>query len=139
MSESDSTERDALNKAIEEHPEEVAEFVDRLDLVNELLTVVELGMAAADDDMVVSIAGLGDSLGELADTAAEPETARGLRTVLGAVGEVEADESTPKRMGPVALAGALQDDDVQMGIGYLLEVARVLGRNVSEQKPEERQ
>ncbi|WP_135824145.1 DUF1641 domain-containing protein [Halorussus ruber] len=132
MSEPDSTQEDAVTEAIADHSEEVTEFAERLDVVNELLASAELGMAALDDDMVVSLAGTGESLGELADASTEPETARGLRTLVDAVGEVEADDSVPEEMGPLALVGALGDPDVQRGLGYLVAVAQALGRNVRE-------
>jgi len=192
--------RDTLEATIAENPEEVADFVDRLGLVNELLDATELVTAAADDRMVADTAGtaatlaeaadglateetarLGESvgengddlaaaletvvelqrsgaldelatladvvpllsgamddemvtnlarsgtaLGEVADTAAEPETAEGLQDVLSAVGE--ASEEPSEQVGLVGLVKALRDPEVQQGLGFVLALARALGR-----------
>lgn len=65
-----------LERAIEENPEAVARFVERLDVVNELLDVVELGSGALEDDMVVELTGTAATLAEAGDAAATPETVR---------------------------------------------------------------
>jgi uncharacterized protein YjgD (DUF1641 family) len=65
-----------LERAIEENPEAVARFVERLDAVNELLDVVELGSGALEDDMVAELAGTAATLAEAGDAAATPETVR---------------------------------------------------------------
>jgi uncharacterized protein YjgD (DUF1641 family) len=65
-----------LEDAIEENPEAVARFVERLDLVNELLDVVELGTGALEDDMVAELSGTAATLAEAGDAAATTETVR---------------------------------------------------------------
>jgi uncharacterized protein YjgD (DUF1641 family) len=87
---------------------------------------VSLLRDALDDDMAVSLAGTGASLGELADSAAEEDTRDGLATVLGAVGDAQSEEVSP--VGPVGLVRASRDEEVQAGLGYLLVLARALGR-----------
>lgn len=69
-------EPSGLERAIEENPEAVARFVERLDLVNELLDVAELGTGALEDDMVVELSGTGATLAEAGDAAATTETVR---------------------------------------------------------------
>jgi len=204
MSEELTDERAELEAAIAENPDAVAEFVRRLDAVNELLDVLALGegaltdemvrdvagttatlaesadgiateetvglaetvgengaeledalesvltlqrtgaldelvelggaasllTAALDDEMVTSLAGTGTSLGELADTATEEDTHNGLETMLEGVAAAEAE--TPDQVGPLGLLGAARDPDVQYGLGYLLSIARAIGRERGE-------
>ncbi|WP_439028138.1 DUF1641 domain-containing protein [Haloarchaeobius sp. DT45] len=193
-------EAEELAEAIEQNPEAVAEFVSRLDAVNELLDVLELGTSAmddemvmrlartgstlaesadavatpetvrlaeavgregedlaaavetiselqrngtlddlaaladllalmngaVDDEMVMRLAKTGSSLGALADTAAEPDTVRGLERMLHAVGDASVEESEP--VGVIGLAKATRDPEVKEGLGYLLNLAKALGR-----------
>jgi uncharacterized protein YjgD (DUF1641 family) len=204
----DDVEADALEAAIAENPEAVAEFVRRLDAVNELLDVVALGesamtdemvtelagtgatlaesadglateetvalaetvgdngeeltealetmlelqrtgtlddlaelaavgslaTAALDDEMVRSLAATGGSLGEIADTAAAPETRDGLETILDGVGEAAAEE--PEPVGALGLARAIRDPEVKYGLGYVLAMARAIGRSRTTQVEE---
>jgi uncharacterized protein YjgD (DUF1641 family) len=81
---------DELTAAIAENPEAVARFVQRLDTVNELLDVVELGGNALDDEMVASLAGTGSTLAEAGDGMATDETVR-LAESVGANGDDLAD------------------------------------------------
>ena len=67
---------DELAAAIAEDPEAVAAFVRRLDVVNELLDVATLGVEAADDEMVSSVAENASTLGESADGLAQDGTPR---------------------------------------------------------------
>ncbi|MFB6130015.1 MAG: DUF1641 domain-containing protein [Salinigranum sp.] len=196
-------EPEALAEAIEQNPEAVAAFVERLDAVNELLDVLSLGSdaltddmvaelsstaatlaeagdglatdetvrlaaavgergddlraaletvvelqrtgtldelaAVADvlslasdaltDDMVAELASTGSSLGEVADVAAEPGTVRGLQAALRAVGE--ASDDPPEKVGTLGLLRATRDPDVQTGLGFLIAVARALGRDLN--------
>jgi len=102
-----------------------------LDELAEIADVVSLLTAALDDEMVTSLAGTGSALGEVADTAADDETRAGIEALLGSVGEAQRAE--PERVGPVGLIRSLFDRDVQYGLGYLLSLARSLGRAVSRQ------
>jgi uncharacterized protein YjgD (DUF1641 family) len=122
-----------LEAAIAENPEAVAAFVRRLDAVNELLDVLALGESALDDGMVRELASTGASLGELADTAADDDTREGLETLLAAVGEAE--RGPPERVGLIGLAKASRDPDLQYGLGYVLALARALGRTRAEAEP----
>ena len=81
----DGADRDALAAAIEENPEEVARFLERLDAVNDLLDVLDLGMGAMDDEMVESLAQTGGTLAESADGLATRETVQ-LADAVGANG-----------------------------------------------------
>ena len=192
-----------LEAAIAENPEAVAEFVRRLDAVNELLDVLSLGenaltdemirevagttatlaesadglateetvglaetvgengaeleaalesvlelqrtgaleelvelggvasllSSALDDEMVASLAATGASLGEVADTAAGADARDGIETTLE--GLAAAESEPPERVGPVGLLGAARDPEVQYGLGYVLAIARAIGRSKS--------
>jgi uncharacterized protein YjgD (DUF1641 family) len=103
-----------------------------LDALAELGDAVALALAAADDEMVTTLSATGSALGELADTAAEPETVRGLQTLLTALGE--ADASDPQPVGTIGLLGSMRDPEVKRGLGYLLSVARSTGRELERQE-----
>lgn len=97
-----------------------------LDDVVELAELASLATAALDDEMVVSLAGTGSSLGELADTAAGEDTHSALQTVLGALGDADAS-------GPVDLRGlwaGLRDGEFLAAVRYGLSILRSLGRAV---------
>jgi uncharacterized protein YjgD (DUF1641 family) len=121
---------DAVATAIAEDPEAAAAFVRRLDDVNELLDVMALATAAADDEMVASVAGTAASLGELADEAAEPETINGARTLLRALGDAGDPETTYRGVGALGLLRALRDPEVKRGIAFLVALARGIGREL---------
>jgi uncharacterized protein YjgD (DUF1641 family) len=118
---------DALVDAIEENPEAVAEFVRNLDAVNELLTIVELGSGAMDDEMVMELAGTADLLVESADGLATRDTVE-LANAVGENGEelsdavdtmVELQESgtlddLADAAEVVSLAGGAMDDEMVM-------------------------
>jgi len=81
MSEQQNPDRADLEAAIEQHPEAVAEFVDHLDAVNELLEVLSLGESALDDEMVRELSATGSTLAESADGLATDETVALAETV----------------------------------------------------------
>ena len=76
---------DDLEAAIAENPEAVADFIERLDAVNELLDVVDLGTSAMTDEMVVELSGTAETLAASADGIATDETV-GLAESVGANG-----------------------------------------------------
>ncbi|MFC7056976.1 DUF1641 domain-containing protein [Halovenus salina] len=63
-----------LAAAIEQNPEAVAEFMEHLDAVNELLDVLSLGESALSDEMVRELSATGSTLAESADGLATDET-----------------------------------------------------------------
>jgi len=75
------SERPDLKTAIEENPEAVAEFVEHLDAVNELLDVLSLGESALTDEMVRDLSATGSTLVESADGLATDETVALAETV----------------------------------------------------------
>ncbi|MFC6872623.1 helical membrane plugin domain-containing protein [Halobellus marinus] len=79
-----------LQAAIAENPEAVAEFVERLDAVNELLDVLALGESALTDEMARDVAGTTATLAESADGIATDETAALAETVGENGAEIEA-------------------------------------------------
>ncbi|MDB2271887.1 DUF1641 domain-containing protein [Halorubrum ezzemoulense] len=74
MSKTHEPEPDDLEAAIAENPEAVAELVERLDAVNELLDVLSLGEGALSDEMVRELSATGSTLAESADGLATDET-----------------------------------------------------------------
>jgi uncharacterized protein YjgD (DUF1641 family) len=121
---------DDLTAALAEDPEAAAAFVRRLDDVNELLDVMALATEAADDEMVASVAGTAGSLGELADEASDPETVRGARTLLRALGDAGDPETTYRGVGALGLLRALRDPEVKRGLAFLVALARGVGREL---------
>jgi uncharacterized protein YjgD (DUF1641 family) len=105
-----------------------------LDELMELAGVLSLLTAALDDEMVRSLAATGSSLGELAQSAADENARDGIQTTLAALGE--ADNEQPERVGPVGLLKASREPEVQHGLGYLVAVARAIGRTRSENESE---
>jgi uncharacterized protein YjgD (DUF1641 family) len=84
MSESElDVDTGELERVVAENPEAVARFVERLDAVNELLDVVELGAGALEDDMVAELSRTASTLAEAGDGLATDETVR----LAAAVGE----------------------------------------------------
>jgi len=113
-----------LTAAIEENPEAFAAFVRNLETVNELIEVAELGTSAMDDEMIVSLAGTGSSLGELADAAADDETRDSIQVLLRALGDANAN-------GPVDrhdVWDGIRNGDFGRGVRYGLSILRSLGR-----------
>ena len=200
MSEEQFSERTDLEAAIEQNPEAVAQFVERLDAVNELLDVLSLGenalddemvrelsatgatlaesadgiatdetvalaaavgengdelrealetltelqrsgaldelaelaqvgslaTAALDDEMVRSLAGTGSALGEVAQTASDDSARDGVKSMLEGVGA--AHRSDPEPVGALGLARSVRDPEIQYGLGYVLAIAKAIGR-----------
>ena len=97
-----------------------------LDDLAALADTMALLTAALDDEMVTELAGTGSRLGEVAQTAAADDVAAGLEDALAAVGEANATE--PERVGVFGLLKAMRDPEVQAGMGFVLALARALGR-----------
>lgn len=130
MSETETTELpDSLEESIAANEEELVALVEDLDTIGQTVDLMTFAAEALDDEMVVLLARTADQLGELADTASEPETVRGLQSMLVAVGEA-ADEP-PTRVGTVGLVRSLRDPDVQVGLGFLLAIAKALGQELN--------
>lgn len=129
-----SLENERLVAAIEENPEAVAAFVERLDQVNELLDVVALGQDAMTDEMVVTLARTGTNLGELVDTAADPDTRDGLARLLKGVGNAE--RADPEPSGTLALLRSLRDPEVKRGLSYLVALSRGIGESAPDPETE---
>jgi uncharacterized protein YjgD (DUF1641 family) len=101
-----------------------------LDDLAAVADVLALASGAVDDEMVETLAARGTALGELADTAAEPETVQGLETMLEAVGDANAEP--PEAVGVVGALRATRDPEVRTGLGFLLAVAKALGSGVRD-------
>jgi len=209
MSEEQFSERTDLEAAIEQNPEAVAQFVERLDAVNELLDVLSLGenalddemvrdlsatgatlaesadgiatdetvalaaavgengdelrealetltelqrsgaldelaelaqvgslaTAALDDEMVRSLAGTGSALGEVAQTASDDSARDGVKSMLEGVGA--AHRSDPEPVGALGLARSVRDPEIQYGLGYVLAIAKAIGRERADERGDE--
>ena len=118
-----------LEAALAEHEADVVHLLEELDTVGQAVDLLAFAAEALDDEMVVLLARTADQLGELADTASEPETVRGLQSALVALGEA-ADEP-PTRVGTLGLLRAMRDPEVQVGLGFVLALARALGRELT--------
>jgi uncharacterized protein YjgD (DUF1641 family) len=81
MSEEQVSEPTDLEAAIEQNPDAVAEFVEHLDAVNELLEVLSLGESALTDEMVRELSSTGSTLAESADGLATDGTVELAETV----------------------------------------------------------
>lgn len=112
--------RDALEAAIAENPEAVAEFVHRLDAVNELLDVLALGESAFTDDMVVDLADTTSTLAESADGIATEETV-GLAEGIGANGEEL--QSAMETLVTIEQSGTLEELAELAEVGSLVTAA----------------
>ncbi|SER88925.1 DUF1641 domain-containing protein [Natrinema salaciae] len=115
----------ALEELVAENPEEVAQFIERLGVVNDLLDTADLATAAMDDRMVEELAGTATNLGAAADGLATPDAARlGEATGENAADLADAIETLARlqRSGTlddllamadlVALASNAMDDDM---------------------------
>ncbi|OYR52576.1 DUF1641 domain-containing protein [Halorubrum sp. Ea8] len=120
MSEEQFSERSDLEAAIEENPEAVAEFVERLDAVNELLDVLSLGENALDDEMVRELSATGATLAESADGIATDETV-GLAAAVGENGD-ELREAL-ETLTELQRSGALDDLAELAQVGSLATAA----------------
>ena len=120
MSEKQFSERSDLEAAIEQNPETVAQFVERLDAVNELLDVLSLGENALDDEMVRELSATGATLAESADGIATDETV----ALAAAVGE-NGDElrEALETLTELQRSGALDELAEVAQVGSLLTAA----------------
>jgi uncharacterized protein YjgD (DUF1641 family) len=125
----------ALGEAAGENAEELAAAIEgmarlqRSGTLDDLLAVADvlsLATNAMDDDMVTTLAGTGSRLGEVVDTAADEDVARGLESTLAAVGEASAEP--PREIGAVGLLRAMRDPEVRTGMGFLVQLAGAIGR-----------
>ena len=128
-----------LAESVGEHGDDLADALDTLvDLqrrgtlaeLADLANAASLANDALTDEMVVSLARTGSSLGELADTAAEPDTRDGLARLLSAVGDAEAAD--PGSTGTLDLLRSFRDDDVRQGLAYVLALARAIGADTED-------
>lgn len=121
-----------LKRVIAENPEALAGFIRRLDLTNELLDVASLGKKAMNDEMVTSIVGTATRLGELADSASDPKTVKNLDRLLSGLREASEPENQPRSTGTLVMLGQLNDPDVRRGLGFLLGLAKSLGKSLDK-------
>lgn len=107
-----------------EEVEELATMLEESggDLVDALDVVLELHREDSLEDLVA----LAETLSTL---DIDDDTARGLNTVLGAVGEAQR-ESEPLSLS--GLLGDLRSTDFRAGLGYLLTLVKAQGRRVRQ-------
>jgi uncharacterized protein YjgD (DUF1641 family) len=125
-----------LATAVGSHGEELADALETLaalqesgtlDELVELAELASLVTDALDDEMVTSLAETGSSVGELAESAAEPDTRRGIERTLAGIGAAERTDAEP--VGMVGLLRALRNPDVRAGLGYVIAIAEGLGQS----------
>jgi uncharacterized protein YjgD (DUF1641 family) len=126
-----------LGEAVGENADEAAEAVETvaalqragtLDDLASMADALALVSAALDDEMVTTLTATGARLGEVAETAAEPETAAGVERLLEAVGEAETAD--PGQVGAIGLVRAMRDPEVKAGLGYVVALAKAIGSGV---------
>ena len=124
-------ELEAESEAIQEAAEAMVELQQdgTLDDLTEAATAVSLLADAFDDEMVVEAAGLANELGLVAGSATQPNVIRTLATMMDAMDEANAFEN-PEKVGMFGAVGKMRDDDVQRGLGFLLEFLAALGRQI---------
>ncbi|WP_254762871.1 DUF1641 domain-containing protein [Natrinema marinum] len=124
-----------LGEATGENAADLADAVETLarlqrsGTLDDLLAMADLvGLAssAMDDEMVTELAATGTRLGEVADTATDDDVARTLESLLEAVGKAGSEPAEP--VGAIGAAKALRDPEVKAGMGFLLSLAKALGR-----------
>ncbi|MCU4744528.1 DUF1641 domain-containing protein [Natronoglomus mannanivorans] len=124
-----------LGEATGENAEDLADAIETLarlqrsGTLDDLLAMADLlalASSALDDEMVTDLAATGTRLGEVADTAADDDVARTLESFLEAVSEAGSGSAEP--VGAIGVAKALRDPDVKAGMGFLLSLARAIGR-----------
>lgn len=101
-----------------------------LDDLASMADMMALLTAAMDDEMVTELTSTGSRLGEVAQTAADDDVAAGLEDALAAVGDASAAE--PERVGLIGLLRAMRDPEVQAGMGFVIALARALGRRQAD-------
>ncbi|WP_416839052.1 DUF1641 domain-containing protein [Haloferax sp. DFSO52] len=99
-----------------------------LDELAQAADAITLATSAMDDEMVMKLAKTGSSLGEMADTASDPDTVRAIQTMLRAMGT--AGSEPPKRTGTLGMVRQLRDPEVQRGMNFILALARGIGADL---------
>ncbi|UHQ98047.1 DUF1641 domain-containing protein (plasmid) [Natrinema zhouii] len=124
-----------LGEATGENADDLADAIEALarlqrsGALDDLLAMADLlalASNAMDDEMVTDLAATGTRLGEVADTAMDDDVARTLESLLEAVGEAGSEPA--EFVGPIGVVKALRNPDVKAGLGFLLSLAKVLGR-----------
>lgn len=105
-----------------------------LDELADLADATTLLTSAMDDEMVMRLARTGSSLGEVAETAGDPDTVRGVETMLRAVGD--AGGEPPEQLGTLGLLKSLRDPEVQRGMGFMVALARGIGGDLDQRDVE---
>ena len=121
---------DELKRAISENPEEIAGFIQRLELTNELLDVASLGTKVINDEMVTSLAGTASRVGELTDSATDPKTMAGIKKLLAAIRNAPEQEDMSRTPGLLGLMRELTDPDFRRGLEFLIGMTKELGRSL---------
>lgn len=122
---------DAESNAIEAAAETLIELQQdgTLDDLTEAATAISLMSEALDDEMVMSVMGLANDLGKVADGAAQPNTVRTLQAMMDAMDEANAFDD-PEEVGMLGAVSKMRDDDVKRGLGFMLEFLGALGRQI---------
>jgi uncharacterized protein YjgD (DUF1641 family) len=125
--ESEAAAMEALEAAVAENPEEVARFVARLGLVNDLLDGTAVATAGMDDTMVEELTETAATLGAAADEMATAETAQ-----LGAAVGEHGDELA----AGLETVARLEADGTLDALAELADVAALLRAAVDDKMVE---
>jgi uncharacterized protein YjgD (DUF1641 family) len=100
-----------------------------LDELVEIADAVTVLSSALDDEMVMSVAEMGGSFGEVADTASEDDSVDTLDSAVRSLSKAKR-ESEP--MGLLGAVRASRSKEFRRSLGFLVSVAQNLGEELDE-------
>ncbi len=136
-----SPETTRLSEEIGQNAEELNKILKKivylekngsLDNLIEIADTVSLLTEAMDDEMVKSLSKLESSLGELANTTSDTDITKSLKIILESIGETNEIEKPPEKIGMFGLLKALRDPKVQRGLGFLILITKLIGKNIEK-------
>lgn len=127
-----------VRQTVEDNQEELSEGLEKvarlerdgtLDELVEIADAVTVLSSALDDEMVMSVAEMGGSFGEVADTASEDDSVDTLDSAVRSLSKAKR-ESEP--MGLLGAVRASRSKEFRRSLGFLVSVAQNLGKELDE-------
>lgn len=128
-----------VRRTVERNQRELSEGLEKvarlerdgtLDELVEIADALTLLSSALDDEMVMSVAGMGGALGEVADTASDDDSVKTLDSTIKSLSKAKR-ESEP--MGVLAAVRASRSKEFKRSLGFLISVAQNLGEELDEE------
>ena len=125
-------------RTVEDNQEELSAGLEKvarlerdgtLDELVEIADAVTVLSSALDDEMVMSVAEMGGSFGEVADTASEDDSVDTLDSAVRSLSKAKR-ESEP--MGLLGAVRASRSKEFKRSLGFLISVAQNLGEELDE-------